>query len=76
MPFVGPTTKRIGAASKCLIDETTLVLTTSKRREKVIKNCPIFTLNIKKSNIKDDTKEKIIQNCVMKSKKHRFSLMV
>jgi len=40
--------------------------------EKVIKNCPIFTLNIKKSNIKDDTKEKIIQNCFMKSKKDNF----
>ena len=40
--------------------------------EKVIKKCPIFTLNIKKSNIKDDTKDKIIQNCFMKSKKDNF----
>jgi len=40
--------------------------------EKVIKNCPIFTSNIQKSNIKEDTKEKIIQNCFMKDKKDNF----
>jgi len=41
-------------------------------QEKVIKNCPIFTSNIQKSNIKEDTKEKIIQNCFMKDKKDNF----
>jgi ribonuclease HI len=40
--------------------------------EKVIKNCPIFPSNIQKSNIKEDTKEKIIQNCFMKDKKDNF----
>jgi ribonuclease HI len=37
-------------------------------QEKVIKNCPIFISDIQKSNIKEDTKEKIIQNCFMKKK--------
>jgi ribonuclease HI len=37
-------------------------------QEKVIKNCPILISNIQKSNIKEDTKEKIIQNCFMKKK--------
>jgi len=40
--------------------------------EKVIKNCPIFPSTIQKSNIKEDTKEKIIQNCFMKSKRDDF----
>jgi ribonuclease HI len=42
--------------------------------EKVIKNCPIFPSNIQKSNIKEDTKEKIIQNCFMKDKKDNFTV--
>ena len=40
--------------------------------EKVIKNCPIFPSNIQKSNIKEDTKEKIIHNCFLKDKKDNF----
>ena len=40
--------------------------------EKVIKNCPIFPSSIQNSNIKEDTKEKIIQNCFMKSKRDDF----
>jgi ribonuclease HI len=40
--------------------------------EKVIKNCPIFPSIIQKSNIKEDTKEKIIQNCFMKDKRDNF----
>ena len=42
--------------------------------EKVIKNCPIFTSNIQKSNIKEETKEKIIHNCFMKGKKDNFTV--
>jgi ribonuclease HI len=42
--------------------------------EKVIKNCPIFTSNIQKSNIKEETKEKIIHNCFMKNKKDNFTV--
>jgi ribonuclease HI len=42
--------------------------------EKVIKNCPIFISNIQKSNIKEDTKEKIIQNCFMKEKRDNFKV--
>jgi ribonuclease HI len=37
-------------------------------QEKVIKNCPVHVSNIQKSNIKEDTKEKIIRNCFMKKK--------
>ena len=44
------------------------------KNEKVIKNCPIFISNIQKSNIKEDTKEKIIQNCFMKDKKDNFKV--
>jgi ribonuclease HI len=44
----------------------------SNHEEKVIKNCPIFAIDIKKSNIKEDTKEKIISNCFMKDKKDNF----
>ena len=43
-----------------------------KNQEKVIKNCPIYVNNIQKSNIKEDTKEKIIRNCFMKDKKDNF----
>jgi ribonuclease HI len=45
-----------------------------KDQEKVIKNCPIFTSNIQKSNIKEETKEKIIRNCFMKDKKDNFTV--
>jgi len=45
-----------------------------KDTEKVIKNCPITLSNIQKSNIKDDTKEKIIRNCFMKDKKDNFTV--
>jgi len=41
---------------------------TQNDQEKVIKNCPIFISDVHKSNIKEDTKEKIIQNCFMKKK--------
>jgi len=41
---------------------------THNDQEKVIKNCPIFISDVQKSNIKEDTKEKIIQNCFMKKK--------
>jgi ribonuclease HI len=44
------------------------------KNEKVIKNCPIFISNIQKSNIKEDTKEKIIENCFMKEKKDNFKV--
>ena len=44
----------------------------TNNEEKVIKNCPIFPSNIQKSNIKEDTKEKIIQNCFMKDKRDNF----
>jgi ribonuclease HI len=44
----------------------------SSNDEKVIKNCPLFVSNIQKSNIKEDTKEKIIHNCFMKDKKDNF----
>ena len=37
-------------------------------QEKVIKNCPVHVSNTQKSNIKEDTKEKIIRNCFMKKK--------
>ena len=43
-----------------------------KNQEKVIKNCPIYVNNIQKSNIKEDTKERIIHNCFMKDKKDNF----
>jgi len=43
-----------------------------KNQEKVIKNCQIYVNNIQKSNIKEDTKEKIIHNCFMKDKKDNF----
>jgi ribonuclease HI len=46
----------------------------ANNEEKVIKNCPIFPSNIQKSNIKEDTKEKIIQNCFMKDKKDNFTV--
>ena len=45
-----------------------------KDTEKVIKNCPVQVNNIQKSNIKDDTKEKIIRNCFMKDKKDNFTV--
>lgn len=45
-----------------------------KNQEKVIKNCPIYVNNIQKSNIKEDTKEKIIRNCFMKDKKDNFTV--
>ena len=41
-------------------------------QEKVIKNCPVHVSNIQKSNIKEETKEKIIRNCFMKDKKDNF----
>jgi len=43
-------------------------------QEKVIKNCPITLSNIQKSNIREDTKEKIIRNCFMKDKKDNFTV--
>jgi len=43
-----------------------------KDQEKVIKNCPVQVSNIQKSNIKEETKEKIIRNCFMKDKKDNF----
>ena len=43
-----------------------------KDQEKVIKNCPVQVYNIQKSNIKEETKEKIIRNCFMKDKKDNF----
>jgi len=43
-------------------------------QEKVIKNCQVHVSNIQKSNIKEDTKEKIIRNCFMKSKKDNFKV--
>jgi len=43
-------------------------------QEKVIKNCPVHVSNIQKSNIKEDTKEKIIRNCFMKGKKDNFKV--
>ena len=43
-----------------------------KDQEKVIKNCPVPLSNIQKSNIKEETKEKIIRNCFMKDKKDNF----
>lgn len=43
-----------------------------KDHEKVIKNCPVQIYNIQKSNIKEETKEKIIHNCLMKEKKENF----
>ena len=42
--------------------------------EKVIKNCPVHVSNIQKSNIREDTKEKIIRNCFMKDKKDNFTV--
>ena len=42
--------------------------------EKVIKNCPVQVSNIQKSNIKEETKEKIIRNCFMKDKKDNFTV--
>jgi ribonuclease HI len=42
--------------------------------EKVIKNCPVQISNIQKSNIKEETKEKIIRNCFMKDKKDNFTV--
>jgi ribonuclease HI len=42
--------------------------------EKVIKNCPVQPSNIQKSNIKEETKEKIIHNCFMKDKKDNFTV--
>jgi ribonuclease HI len=42
--------------------------------EKVIKNCPVQVFNIQKSNIKEETKEKIIRNCFMKDKKDNFTV--
>lgn len=47
---------------------------TEKDTEKVIKNCPITLSKIQKSNIKEDTKEKIIRNCFMKDKKDNFTV--
>lgn len=47
---------------------------TEKDTEKVIKNCPIHVSNIQKSNIREDTKEKIIRNCFMKDKKDNFTV--
>ena len=43
-----------------------------KDQEKVIKNCPIPMNKLSKSEIKEDTKEKIISNCFMKDKKEIF----
>jgi ribonuclease HI len=43
-------------------------------QEKVIKNCPVQLYNIQKSNIKEETKEKIIRNCFMKDKKDNFTV--
>lgn len=43
-------------------------------QEKVIKNCPVQISNIQKSNIKEETKEKIIRNCFMKDKKDNFTV--
>jgi len=43
-------------------------------QEKMIKNCPVHVSNIQKSNIKEDTKEKIIRNCFMKDKKDNFKV--
>ena len=45
-----------------------------KDQEKVIKNCPVQVSNIQKSNIKEETKEKIIRNCFMKDKKDNFTV--
>ena len=45
-----------------------------KDQEKVIKNCPVPLSNIQKSNIKEETKEKIIRNCFMKDKKDNFTV--
>jgi ribonuclease HI len=45
-----------------------------KDQEKVIKNCPVQLSNIQKSNIKEETKEKIIRNCFMKDKKDNFTV--
>jgi ribonuclease HI len=45
-----------------------------KDHEKVIKNCPVQVSNIQKSNIKEETKEKIIRNCFMKDKKDNFTV--
>ena len=45
-----------------------------KDQEKVIKNCPVQVFNIQKSNIKEETKEKIIRNCFMKDKKDNFTV--
>lgn len=45
-----------------------------KDQEKVIKNCKVQVLNIQKSNIKEETKEKIIRNCFMKDKKDNFTV--
>jgi ribonuclease HI len=45
-----------------------------KDQEKVIKNCPVQVSNIQKSNIKEETKEKIIRNCLMKEKKDNFTV--
>ena len=45
-----------------------------KDQEKVIKNCPVHISNIQKSNIKEETKEKIIRNCFMKDKKDNFTV--
>ena len=45
-----------------------------KDHEKVIKNCPVHVSNIQKSNIKEETKEKIIRNCFMKDKKDNFTV--
>jgi len=43
-------------------------------QEKMIKNCPVQLSNIQKSNIKEETKEKIIRNCFMKDKKDNFKV--
>jgi ribonuclease HI len=43
-------------------------------QEKVIKNCLVQDFNIKRSNIKEETKEKIIHNCFMKDKKDNFTV--
>jgi ribonuclease HI len=45
-----------------------------KDQEKVIKNCLVQVSNIQKSNIKEETKEKIIRNCFMKDKKDNFTV--
>jgi ribonuclease HI len=47
---------------------------TPNNNEKVIKNCPVHLSNIQKSNIKEETKEKIIRNCFMKDKKDNFTV--